>query len=58
MPASLLNKKELKILKIDPKNISNSYVNENNRNILSLRDTDKKIKIIGKKLTKAIIRYY
>ncbi len=53
MPASLLNKKELKILKIDPKNISNSYVNENNRNILSLRDTDKKIKIIGNKTHKS-----
>lgn len=49
MPASLLNNVELKLLNIDPKNINNSYVDENNRKLLSLRDTDKKIKIIGNK---------
>lgn len=52
MPASLLNKNELNLLQIDPKKLSSSYITEYNRNHLSLRDTDKKIKVIGNKTHK------
>jgi hypothetical protein len=52
MPASLLNKNELNLLHIDPKKLSSSYITEYNRNHLSLRDTDKKIKVIGNKTHK------
>ena len=52
MPASLLNSSELKLLHIDPKDKTNSYIDENSRKLLSLRDTDKKIKVIGNKVHK------
>jgi len=48
MPKALLNKEELKILADSGVDISNG-VDENARKFLKLRDTDKKIKIIGKK---------
>lgn len=56
MPASLLNKDELNLLKVNPKTITSSYISENNRNLLKLRDTDKKIKVIGNKKHKSITK--
>ncbi len=49
-PASLLYKNELDMLKSKGFNVSDdTYINENMRSFLQLRDTDKKIKIIGNK---------
>ncbi len=54
MPASLLNKYELALLKAEGFNLSaNDYIDENMRDFLTLRDTDKKIKIIGTKKHKS-----
>ena len=50
MPASLLYKDEMKLLKSKGFNVqSDGYVDENMRSYLQLRDTDKTIKIIGTK---------
>ena len=49
MPISLLDDRELDLLRENKIELSSGYIDENARSLLKLRDTDKRIRVIGSK---------